>query len=196
MNKLEIKYISQNEIIPYVNNTRLHSKEQIEKLKSSIKEFGMVTPIGIHNGTIVYGHARFEALKELGWEEFPTVDLSYMSESQRKAYTIADNRLSLDASWDEEMLKIELSELEELGFDMDLTGFEKFEIDELFGDDNSEIEQDYSDKNKEIDVDSYEGLMDLKFKLTFDEYNLAKEKLQEIANVPENALKILLKMEL
>ena len=74
--KLEIKYLQKEEIIPYVNNPRTHSKEQIEKLKSSIKEFGMCTPIGVHNGTIVYGHARFEALKQLGHTEFPTVDLS------------------------------------------------------------------------------------------------------------------------
>jgi len=98
--KLEITYKKEDELFPYVNNTRTHSKEQIEKIKSSIKEFGMCTPIGIHNSTIVYGHARFESLKQLGHEEFPTVDLSHLSESQMKAYIIADNRLSLDAGWD------------------------------------------------------------------------------------------------
>jgi DNA modification methylase len=130
-NKLEITYLKEADITPYINNTRTHSPEQIEKLKSSIKEFGMATPIGIHNGTIVYGHARFEALKALGYTEFPTVDLSYMTEAQRKAYVIADNRLSLDAGWDNEMLAVEMQGLQDLGFDLELTGFDMDELLEL-----------------------------------------------------------------
>ena len=150
--KLEIIYRPESEIIPYINNTRTHSKEQIEKLKSSIKEFGMCTPIGIHNQTIVYGHARFESLKQLGYKEFPTVDLSHLSEAQLKAYIIADNRLSLDAGWDEELLKIELQELNDLDFDLSLTGFSDEELAEF----NLDIEDE-----KIIDLDKIDNIPEL-----------------------------------
>jgi len=108
MNKLEIKYLGANEITPYINNTRTHSDAQIEQIKASINEFGMCTPLGLHNGTIIYGHARFEALKQLDCTEFPTVDLSHLTEAQKKAYIIADNQLATQAGWDEALLKIEI----------------------------------------------------------------------------------------
>ncbi len=93
VNKLEITYRRESDLLPYINNARTHSPEQILQLKSSIEEFGMCTAIGIHNNTIVYGHARFEALKQLGYKSFPTVDLSYLTETQMKAYILADNKL-------------------------------------------------------------------------------------------------------
>jgi ParB-like chromosome segregation protein Spo0J len=178
-NKLEITYLKETDITPYINNTRTHSPEQIEKLKSSIKEFGIATPIGIHNGTIVYGHARFEALKALGYTEFPTVDLSYMTEAQRKAYVIADNRLSLDAGWDEEMLSVEMQGLQDLGFDLELTGFEKFEIDELFGDEDSEIESEVKDLSGE-QKDGYEIIIECDGELQQEElyYKFTNEGLK------------------
>lgn len=82
---LEIIYKNIDDLIPYVNNTRTHSKEQIEQIKSSIKEFGICTPVGIHNDTLVYGHARVQSMKELGYKEVPTVDLSHLTEAQKKA---------------------------------------------------------------------------------------------------------------
>lgn len=85
MNDLKITYVSADGIKPYKNNARTHSPEQIEKLKRSINEFGMLTPIALHSGEIVYGHARFQAMQELGHTKFPTVDVSHLTEKQRKA---------------------------------------------------------------------------------------------------------------
>ena len=188
--KLQIVYKPINSILGYVNNTRVHSQEQIDQIKSSIIEFGMCTPIGIHNDTIVYGHGRHEALKQLGYDEIPTLDLSHLTEAQRKAFTIADNKIGDNSSWDEELLKIELQSLQEMDFDYSNLGFDfDFDIEDISED------EDYSNKNKEIDTDDYEDIMELKFKLSFSEYNEAKEKLSEISNNLENALKILLKME-
>lgn len=121
--KLEIKYLKESEIKEYKNNTRIHSKEQIKQIKNSIKEFGMCAPIGIHKGTIVYGHARFEALKQLEWEEFPTIDLSHLTNAQMRAYVIADNKLSALSKWDNSLLTLELRNLADEEFDITLTGF-------------------------------------------------------------------------
>ena len=130
--KLEIKYLPINSIVGYVNNTRTHSQEQINQVKSSISEFGMVNPIGIHKNVILSGHCRWEALKQLDYKEVPTVDLSHLTEAQKKAYIIADNKLALNAGWNEELLKIELESLQELDFDLDLLGFDDFEIEQIF----------------------------------------------------------------
>ena len=189
--KLQIVYKPINSVLGYVNNARVHPQEQIDQIKSSIIEFGMCTPIGIHNDTIVYGHGRHEALKQLGYNEIPTLDLSHLTEAQRKAFTIADNKIGDNSSFDEELLKIELESLQEMDFDYSDLGFDfDFDMEEISED------EDYSCKNKEIDTDDYEDIMELKFKLTFSEYEEAREKLKEIANTPENALKILLKMEI
>lgn len=133
--KLEIIYLDADQITSYVNNSRTHSLEQIEQVKSSIAEFGMCTPIGVHDGVIVYGHARFQALKELDYKSFPCLDLSHLSESQRKAYVIADNQLGLNAGWNLDKLKLEIETLGELDFDIDLLGFDDDFIDNLFDDD-------------------------------------------------------------
>ena len=191
--KLQIVYKPINSVLGYVNNARVHPQEQIDQIKSSIIEFGMCTPIGIHNDTIVYGHGRHEALKQLGYDEIPTLDLSHLTEAQRKAFTIADNKIGDNSSFDEELLKIELQSLQEMDFDYSDLGFDfdfDFDMEEISED------EDYSHKNKEINTDDYEDIMELKFKLTFSEYEEAREKLKEIANSPENALKILLKMEI
>lgn len=107
MKKLEITYKPINEIILYVNNARTHSQEQVDQVKASITEFGMNTAIGLHKDVIVYGHCRIEALKQLGETEVPTVDLSHLSETQKKAYILADNRMALNAGWDFDLLKLE-----------------------------------------------------------------------------------------
>lgn len=142
--KLEIKYLPINSIVGYVNNTRTHSQEQINQVKSSISEFGMVNPIGVHKNVILSGHCRWEALKQLDYKEVPTVDLSHLTEAQKKAYIIADNKLALNAGWDEELLKIELESLQELEFDLDILGFDDTEIDDIlnFGEEEKEIEED------------------------------------------------------
>jgi hypothetical protein len=182
---------SVTELIPYARNSRTHSDEQVSQIMASIKEFGFTNPILTDgdNG-IIAGHGRLMAAQRLGISEVPTIELSHLTDAQKKAYIIADNKLALNSGWDEDMLKIELSELDEIGYDYSALGFD-FDIDiEEMND------EDFSDKNKEIDINSYEDTMELKFKLSFSQYEEAREKLKEIANSPENALKILLKMEI
>ena len=117
------------ELIPYVNNARTHSDEQVLQICSSIKEFGFTNPILTDgdNG-IIAGHGRVMAAKKLGIEEVPTIELSHLSEAQKKAYIIADNKLALNSGWDDAMLSIEFAELKLLDFDLDLTGFSSEEI--------------------------------------------------------------------
>jgi DNA modification methylase len=138
-----------DKLIPYVNNSRTHSDEQIAQIASSIKEFGWTNPILVdgENG-IIAGHGRLMAARKLGYKEVPTIELKDLTETQRKAYIIADNRLALNAGWDNEMLKIEFDELAELGFDMELTGFSFDEIEAL----NPEIIEGLTDEDSVPDI--------------------------------------------
>lgn len=121
---LEIVYKPTADLIPYVNNSRTHSDEQITQVASSIKEFGFTNPILIdEDGGVIAGHGRLMASKKLGLEEVPTITLKGLTEAQKKAYVIADNKLALNSSWDDEMLKVELEFLKEVDFDIDLLGF-------------------------------------------------------------------------
>ena len=129
----ELKLIDINELIPYANNARTHSKEQINKIRSSLREFGFVSPVLIDkNKNIIAGHGRVAAAREEKIKKVPCVLVEHLTEAQKKAYIIADNRLALDAGWDEEILALELENLKELDFDVELTGFSAAEIDELF----------------------------------------------------------------
>jgi len=113
-------------LIPYVNNAKQHQPEQIDLLAASIKEFGFNNPILVdgENG-IIAGHGRLEAARKLGMEEVPTIELSHLSEAQKKAYILADNRLSeVHTSWDFEMVEIEIEHLQESGINFELTGFD------------------------------------------------------------------------
>ena len=147
--KLEIKYLPINSIVGYVNNTRTHSQEQINQVKSSISEFGMVNAIGVHKNVILSGHCRWEALKQLDYKEVPTVDLSHLTEAQKKAYIIADNKLALNAGWDEELLKIELESLQELDFDLDILGFDDFEVEQIFGEETRIEMEDFFEETEQ-----------------------------------------------
>jgi DNA modification methylase len=120
------------DLVPYARNSRTHSPQQVDKIAASIREFGFLNPIIVdgRNG-IVAGHGRVLAAQKLGLSELPVIDASHLSEAQKRAYVIADNRLALDAGWDNEMLKIELQDLEVDGFDLSLTGFELDEIGDL-----------------------------------------------------------------
>lgn len=117
-------------LIPYARNSRTHSDEQVAKIAASIKEFGFLNPV-ITDGKngIIAGHGRIMAAQKLGIEEVPTVEASHLTDAQRRAYVIADNRLALDAGWDDEMLRVEFAELSDAGFDLELTGFTLDEID-------------------------------------------------------------------
>ena len=119
-----IKKVKTVDLIPYARNSRTHSDDQINQIAASIKEFGFLNPIIIdgENG-IIAGHGRVMAANKLNIKELPCVDASHLSETQRRAYVIADNKLALNSGWDIEMLRVEFDELQEAGFDLELTGF-------------------------------------------------------------------------
>jgi len=121
-----------DKLIPYVNNSRTHSDEQIAQIAASIKEFGWTNPILVdgENG-IIAGHGRLMAARKLGYKEVPTIELKDLTETQRKAYIIADNRLALNAGWDNEMLTIELNDLLADGFALEMLGFDPKELNAL-----------------------------------------------------------------
>jgi len=129
----DVKKVS--DLIPYVNNSRTHSDEQINQVASSIKEFGITNPILIdEDNSIIAGHCRTMAMNKLGIEETPVIILKGLSDAQKKAYVIADNKLALNAGWNDELLKIELQALKDEGYDLDLTGFNDLELDDLLPD--------------------------------------------------------------
>jgi DNA modification methylase len=129
MNKIEIRYKKVEDLIPYVNNSRTHSDDQVSQIASSMKEFGWTNPILLdgENG-IIAGHGRLMAAKKLNQIEVPTIELAGLTDIQKKAYIIADNKLALNAGWNDEILKLEIAELKNAGFDLGLTGFN---VDEL-----------------------------------------------------------------
>ena len=130
---MKIIYKKVQDLIPYVNNSRTHSEEQINQICASINEFGFTNPLLIdEKDSIIAGHGRLMASKKLGMEEVPCIVLEGLTEAQKKAYIIADNKMALNAGWDEELLKIELESLESLNFNLELTGFDLAEIDLLF----------------------------------------------------------------
>ena len=131
---MEIIYKKINGLIPYINNSRTHSEEQVNQICASINEFGFTNPILIdEKNNIIAGHGRLLASKKLGIEEVPCIVLEGLTEAQKKAYIIADNKMALNAGWDEELLKIELENLKELDFDLELTGFNVDELDDILG---------------------------------------------------------------
>lgn len=128
----DYKRVSLSSLIPYARNSRTHSPEQVAQIASSMKEFGFTNPVLIdEQGGIIAGHGRVLAAQKLGIEEVPAIELSHLTETQKRAYVIADNKLALNAGWDDEMLRLEFDELKEAGFDLELTGFTLEEIDGL-----------------------------------------------------------------
>ena len=119
-------------LIPYAKNSRTHSDEQVAQIAASIREFGWTNPILVdgENG-IIAGHGRLMAARKLGYTEVPTIELKDLTETQRKAYIIADNKLALNAGWDDEMLTVEINELLADGFDLDVLGFNTEELEKL-----------------------------------------------------------------
>jgi site-specific DNA-methyltransferase (adenine-specific) len=128
----QIEAIQIDALIPYARNSRTHSEAQVAQIASSIKEFGFTNPVLIDGGGgIIAGHGRVLAARKLGMSEVPCIRLDHLTEAQKRAYVIADNRLALNSGWDTEMLKVEFADLQELGFDLELTGFDLDEIKEL-----------------------------------------------------------------
>lgn len=153
----EYKTASVSSLIPYARNSRTHSDEQVGKIAASIKEFGFLNPVIVdgENG-IIAGHGRVMAAQKLGMETVPVIEASHLTDAQRRAYVIADNKLALDAGWDEEMLRVEFAELTDLGFDLELTGFELDEIKDIDLGDPSERELDDSKYTTKIETPIYE----------------------------------------
>ena len=131
----ELQLVPITKLVPYVNNARTHSPEQIMKLRSSLREFGFINPVIIDRDYgVIAGHGRILAAKEEGITEVPCVFADHLTEAQKKAYIIADNRMAMDAGWDEELLRVEIEALQAEDFDPLLTGFDAAELDELFAD--------------------------------------------------------------
>ena len=129
----EMQLVDISKLIPYQNNARTHSKEQINKLRSSLREFGFVNPVIIDREyNVIAGHGRIAAAQEEGITQVPCVFVDHLTEAQKKAYILADNRMALDAGWDEDLLRVELEALEEMGYDLGLTGFDDKELAALF----------------------------------------------------------------
>lgn len=138
MNRVsEMNLVDIDKLIPYVNNARTHSKEQINKLRASIREFGFINPVIIDRDyNVIAGHGRIMAAKAENITEVPCVFVDYLNDSQKKAYILADNRMALDADWDEELLRVEIESMQGADFDLNLTGFDEAELMDIFGDDN------------------------------------------------------------
>ena len=152
----EMQLISIDKLVPYVNNARTHSAEQILKLRSSLREFGFVNPIIIDREfNVIAGHGRLMAAKEEGIEEVPCVFVDFLTDAQKKAYILADNRMAMDAGWDEELLKIEMEELQNLGYDLEFTGFDEKELADLFGVDDKEVKEDEFDLTAALEKASF-----------------------------------------
>jgi DNA modification methylase len=133
--KQQIEYIETGKLIPYARNSRTHSDDQVQQIMGSIKEFGFTNPVLVDgDGVIIAGHGRTMAAQRLGMKEVPCLRLSHLTEAQKRAYIIADNKLALNAGWDDEMLSVELRNLRDEDFDLSLTGFDDAELSALLAD--------------------------------------------------------------
>lgn len=140
----EMQLVPIDKLIPYANNARTHSAEQINKLRSSLREFGFINPIIIDRDfNVIAGHGRIAAAKAEGISDVPCVFVDYLTAAQKKAYILADNRMALDADWDEEMLKVEIEALQAEDFDLAFTGFDEKELADFFGSDEDAKEDDF-----------------------------------------------------
>lgn len=140
----EMKLVKVSQLVPYINNARTHNEEQITKLRSSLREFGFVNPVIIDRDyNVIAGHGRIMAAKAEGIEEVPCVFVDYLTEAQKKAYILADNRMAMDAGWDEELLRVEIEALQAEAFDIGLTGFDEKEIANLFASDDDVKDDDF-----------------------------------------------------
>ena len=152
----EMERVPIGKLIPYINNARTHSPEQIKKLRASLREFGFVNPVIIDRDyNVIAGHGRIMAAKEEGITEVPCVYVDHLTEAQRKAYILADNRMALDAGWDEEMLRVEIDALKEVDFDPMLAGFDEKELAALYADEGNGAEDDDFDLSAALEKASF-----------------------------------------
>ena len=151
---MKIQEIEIEKLIPYARNSRIHSDDQVAQIAASIKEFGWTNPILVDGEAgIIAGHGRLAAARKLGLKKIPVIELSHLSPTQKKALIIADNKLALNAGWDNDMLALEFEELNIEGFDLDLLGFDETEINKLNENEN------YDDEIKEVKDDGNRNLL-------------------------------------
>lgn len=151
----EMQLVPITKLVPYVNNARTHSPEQINKLRSSLREFGFINPVIIDRDFgVIAGHGRILAAKEEGIAEVPCVFADHLTEAQKKAYILADNRMAMDAGWDEELLRVEIEALQAEAFDLSLTGFDEKELSDLFKDD-ADVQEDDFDVAAELEKPTF-----------------------------------------
>lgn len=151
---MQIEYIELDKVIPYANNPRRNDGEAVDRVAASIKEYGFKSPIIVDKeNVIIAGHTRYKAAKKLNLDTVPIIKADDLTPAQIKAYRVADNRVAEYSSWDNELLTIELEGLQDLDFDLDLTGFEEWEIDNLLNPVSDDDLQDFfvekEDKPKE-----------------------------------------------
>jgi len=173
---IDIKYQKTADLIPYVNNARIHTEKQVSQIAASIQEFGFNNPILCDGAKgVIAGHGRLMAAQKLKMDTVPVVELSHLSKAQKKAYILADNRLAELATWDDEMLQIEI---EDIAKDLDITlmGFDLSDIKGMGEDSNTETE---------IDMDAMENLMFMKLGYHFDEYQEIQSKISMLKETPE-----------
>jgi len=132
---LKIEYLDRSAIVPYARNARTHSEEQVNQIAASIREFGFTNPILVdEDNGLIAGHGRLQAAIKLGMDKVPAIRMEGLSEAKKRALVIADNKLALNAGWDLDLLKVELSDLDAAGFDLSLTGFSDLELGALLAD--------------------------------------------------------------
>jgi len=151
---MKIETLKVDALVPYARNSRTHSDTQVAQIAASIREFGFTNPVLVDkDGGIIAGHGRVMAARKLGLADVPCIRLAHLSDTQRRAYIIADNKLALNAGWDEELLSLELAELHEADFDMALLGFDAAELTLAMGFEEQLAAPESS--AKEIDPDDY-----------------------------------------
>ncbi len=151
MDTKKFKQVEIDKLVPYARNARTHSKEQIAQLRASLREFGFITPAVIDaKYNILCGHGRIEAAKLEGYETVPCVFAENLTDAQKKAFILADNRLAMNAGWDEEMLALEMQDLQDMAFDTSLLGFDDKELAKIF-DDGSDATEDNFDVDAELE---------------------------------------------
>lgn len=182
----QMELVPTDKLIPYVNNARTHSAEQVNKLRASLREFGFINPVIVDRDlNVIAGHGRILAAKEEKIPEVPCVYVDYLTEAQKKAYILADNRMAMDAGWDEELLRVEIEALQAEAFDVSLTGFDEKEITDLFKDANGTGAED-------DDFDLSEALEKAAFVERGDVWTVGRHRLMcGDATVEEDVLKLM-----
>ncbi len=157
----KFQLVDTDKLIPYVNNARTHSTEQINKLRASLREFGFINPVIVDKDlNVIAGHGRIAAAKAEGIKKVPCVFVDHLTDAQKKAYILADNRMAMDAGWDEELLRVEIEALQAEDFDVFLTGFDEDEISKLF-DDGTKVKEDEFDVDSELEKPTFSKLGDV-----------------------------------